>query len=145
MAVISVDAKDFRDFQRTIKGLDAGVARELNKELRKVLKSTIIPAAKSNASWSSRIPGAIKPTVGTTKIGARVASKQAPHGRAFEGLQKGLRGNGTFRHPVFGNRNVWVNQATRPYLAPAFDSKAGEATKAAEAAIATAARAAGFR
>lgn len=145
MAVISVDADDFRNFQRTLKQLDQTVSRELNRELRRVLNATIVPAARANASWSSRIPGAIKPTVGTTKIGARVASKQAPHGRAFEGLAKGLRSRSSFRHPVFGNRNVWVSQATRPFLAPAFDTHAAAATKAAEQAIDSAARAAGFK
>lgn len=145
MAVISVDADDFRNFQRTLKKMDKDISRELNKQLRKVIASTIVPAARSNASWSSRIPAAIKPSVGTRNIGARVASKQAPHGRAYEGLQKGLRNNSHFRHPVFGNRNVWVSQATRPFLAPAFESNAAEATKAAEEAISQAASAAGFK
>jgi hypothetical protein len=145
VAVISVDADDFRNFQRTLKKVNATISKELNKELRKVLRATIVPAARRNASWSSRIPSAIKPTVGTTKIGARVASRQAPHGRSYEGLAKGLRSRSSFRHPVFGNRNVWVSQATRPFLAPAFDSHAGEASKAAEAAIQNAARSAGFK
>jgi hypothetical protein len=145
MSVISVDADDFRNFQRTLKKINAEISKELNKELRRVLNSTIVPAARANASWSSRIPAAIRPTVGATKIGARVAARQAPHGRAFEGLQRGLRTRSSFRHPVFGNRNVWVEQATRPFLAPAFDSHAAEATKAAEAAIDQAARQAGFK
>lgn len=145
MGVISVDADDFRNFQRTLKTLDKEISKALNRELRKVIGSTIVPAARQNASWSSRIPGAIKPTVGTTKIGARVASRQAPHGRAYEGLAKGVRSNASFRHPVFGNRDVWVSQRTRPYLQPAFDDNAGEATKAAEEAIEKAARAAGFK
>lgn len=29
------------------------------------------------------------------------------------------RGGGTFRHPVFGNRDNWVEQPMHPYLAPA--------------------------
>ena len=145
MTVISVDAEDFRNFQRTLKKVNATISKELNKELRRVLNSTIIPAARSNASWSSRIPAAIRPTVGASKIGARVAANRAPHGRAYEGLAKGLRSNSSFRHPVFGNRNVWVEQRTRPFLAPAFDSHAGEASKAAEAAIQNAARSAGFK
>lgn len=144
MGVISVDANDFRDFQRTLKKLDKDVARELNKELRKVLNATIIPDARANASWSTRIPPAIKPTVGTTKIGARVASRQAPHGRVFEGSRKNQR-NGWFRHPVFGNRERWVNQRVRTFLQPAFDDNAGKATRQAEEAIDRAARAAGFK
>ena len=145
MGFVNVDQRDFAYFQRTIKKMDAGISKELNKELRNVIKSTIIPAAKANAGWSSRIPGSIKPVVGTKTIGARIASRQAPHGRPYEALQKGRRFRSHFRHPVYGNREVWVNQRTRPFLAPAFDAKAGEATKAAEAAIDKAARAAGFK
>lgn len=146
MAVISVDADDFRNFQRTLKQLGGPeMTKALNKELRGVLNTTIVPDARRNAGWSSRIPGAIKPQVTSTKLAVRVASKQAPHGRPFEGLQQGLRANAWFRHPVFGNREVWVNQRTRPFLAPAFDDNADKATKAAEQAVDAAARAAGFR
>jgi hypothetical protein len=35
------------------------------------------------------------------------------------GLAGGRIGVSSFRHPVFGNYDVWVEQATRPYLMPA--------------------------
>jgi hypothetical protein len=33
------------------------------------------------------------------------------------------------RHPVFGNRHVWVTDAYRPFLAPATDAKADAAAE----------------
>lgn len=140
-----VDADDFREFQRQVKGMDKELAKSLNKEFRRVINEHIIPAARSNAAWSARIPGAIKPQVTSTRLGARVDRKQAPHARPFEGLQRGLRGRGFFRHPVFGNREVWVNQQTRPFLQPAFDQHGDTAVEAAEQAVTEAARTAGFK
>lgn len=147
-----VDGDAFREFQRDLRRLEPDVARELNKTLRGVLRDKVLPAARSNASWSSRIPGAIKPQVTQKQIGLRVARKQAPHGRPFEGLQRGLvsrRGN--FRHPVFGRSTqsrsqwTWVSQQNRPFLAPAFVDNHDEAVKAAQEAVGEAAKLAGFR
>ena len=136
-----IDGEAFKVFQRELRKVEPALAKELNKELRAVVKEHVVPEAKANAGWSSRIPGAIKPQVTTKQIGVRVAAKQAPHGRPFEGL----RGGSSFRHPVFGNRNVWVNQGTRPFLAPAVDANQEKAAQAALKAIDTAGRAAGFR
>jgi hypothetical protein len=145
MAAISVDGDAFREFQRDLKRLDPEGAKALNKALKDVVTTKVMPSAKSNASWSSRIPGAIKPSVTAKGMGLRVAGKQAPHGRPFEGLQNGLRSRSHFRHPVFGNREVWVNQATRPYLGPAFLANHDAAVKAAQEELGKAAAQIGFR
>ena len=141
----AVDGDAFRTFSRELKKVEPALAKTLNKELKRVVTETVMPAAKSNAGWSSRIPGAIKPQATTKGMGLRVARKAAPHGRPFEGLQTGARGRPTFRHPVFGNREVWVAQNTRPFLKPAFDDNHEVAVDGAQKAIATAAKAAGFR
>jgi hypothetical protein len=45
-------------------------------------------------------------------------SASVPHARPYEGIsQQGS--TSYFRHPVFGNRENWVSQATRPYAWPA--------------------------
>jgi hypothetical protein len=85
----------------------------------------IADAAKANASWSGRIPGAISVTSNLTSSGGaviRVDSTTAPHARPYEG-----RSGSPFRHPVFGNRDNWVSQATRPFLKPARDSEGDKA------------------
>lgn len=102
---------------------------ELRLELRPKLRAAgqiIANQAKANASWSSRIPGAITVTTSLTSrtggVGIRVNSTKAPHARPLEGIT----GNGVFRHPVYG-QDVWVNQDTRPFLAPAVKAKEAEA------------------
>lgn len=141
----AVDGDEFGQFARDLKRLDPEVAKQLTKALRAVVVTKIMPTAKSNASWSGRIPAAIKPSVTNKGMGLRVASSSAPHGRPFEGLQTGLRSNSSFRHPVFGNRDVWVTQRTRPYLAPAFRSNQDAAVASAQEAIGEAAATVGFR
>ena len=136
----AVDGKAFNIVARELKKVAPQLAKELNKELKQVMTREVLPDAKSNASWSSRIPGAIKPQATTRQVALRVARKRAPHARPFEG-----RGGGSFRHPVFGNRSNWVTQSTRPFLKPALDKNAEKAVDGAQKAIATAAKAAGFR
>jgi hypothetical protein len=102
--------------------------------------------AQVNASWSRRIPGAlqVRPLTGARSAGVflRVNSARAPHARAFEGL--GRRATRFFRHPVFGNRDVWVDEATRPFMVPAVRDTRGDANDAAVAAVNAAARAGRF-
>lgn len=121
-----------------------GVGRNLGKEF----KRAAVPAAnqaKANASWSSRIPGAITVGVSSSRRfpGAqiKVAKDKAPHARLFEFPGRG----GSFRHPVYGNREVWVAQQGRPFIRPAVRAKGAEFAKACDRAVDTAARANGFR
>lgn len=52
---------------------------------------------------------------------------------------------GTFRHPVFGNREEWVSQATRPYAWPAIRGRIPQITADVGTAYENAARECGFR
>jgi hypothetical protein len=99
---------------------------ELQPRLRPVLReggTRVKSVAAGNASWSTRIPRSlmVRLRLGGRSPGVLVVARQsiAPHARAFEGI--GNRGD-TFRHPVMGDRDVWVSQAVRPYLAPAVDA-----------------------
>lgn len=94
------------------------MSKEVRREIRPALKKAAEPmvaAARANASWSSRIPRAIRVAVIKRGVEIRVSAKRAPHARPYEGIS----GNGQFRHPVFGNRDRWVPQKTRPFLDPA--------------------------
>lgn len=90
----------------------------------------IVRAASANASWSSRIPASL--TVQTRFAGRRpgvyvvARGAVAPHARPYEGIT----GARTFRHPVFGDREVWVAQACRPFLAPAVTAVQGQVVAA---------------
>lgn len=94
---------------------------EVRRELRPIAYE-VRDEARSNASWSSRIPRSLSVRI---RFGRRPAvniearRQVAPHARPFEGAG----GRGSFRHPVFGNRRSWVSQRTRPFLLPALNAR----------------------
>ncbi|HEX6468616.1 MAG TPA: HK97 gp10 family phage protein [Streptosporangiaceae bacterium] len=95
---------------------------ELRKSARPRLRragDVIASAAKNNASWSKRIPPTIRVRTSfrfeRETIYVIAGGPTTPHARPYEGAG----GKASFRHPVHGNREVWVAQPTRPYLWPA--------------------------
>lgn len=99
------------------------IPRELRRDLRPALKRAgehVAQDARARASWSRRIPGAISVRVRfgakTQGVAVVVSRKRAPHARPYEGISGSGR---VFRHPLFGRRDRWFAQATRPFLAPA--------------------------
>lgn len=116
----------------------AQVPKELRAGLRPAMREVgqkVLADARKNAAWSTRIPGALELRISTEGKNAGVvvqARKQdAPHARPFEGITQGS----TFRHPVFGNTDVWVSQAARPFLLPAARAHKDEAVRVVLAAI----------
>lgn len=124
---------------------------ELKRKLRPRLRSAgrvVVREAQRKASWSTRIPAAIRLV---TRLGSRnaglfiqVAARNAPHARPYENLGR----QGTFRHPVFWPDAIGtappsriVSQRARPFLFPAVDRHHTTARVAASNAVADAARA----
>lgn len=137
-------SEDVRKLVNDLRKIGDGVGRNLGKEFKRAA-GPVAQQARANASWSSRIPGAISVGVSSSRRypGAqiKVSKGKAPHARLFEFPGRG----GSFRHPVFGNREVWVDQRGRPFIRPAVREKGGEFIKAADRAVVSAAKAAGFR
>lgn len=124
------------------------IPSEMRQEARPRLKRSadlVVAEAKRNASWSTRIPDAIRTRAMLAKrkqgVTIYVRSAKAPHGRALEGV--GTRGN-TFRHPVFG-RDKWVEQKKRPFIFPAVVKHSQSVRDAIDEAVAAAARKLGWR
>lgn len=130
---------------------------EMRKRLVPKLRAAgqdILREASVNASWSTRIPRALRLVASTSKtrpgVFIRVNQAIAPHARAFEGISG--RGD-TFRHPVFGSgdrrgywsQDTWVAQRTRPFLLPAVRVGRVAVIEAVNEAVDEAARQAGFR
>lgn len=139
---------DFSDLQALVADLG-----KLTPAMRSELRRGMLAAgkhahqdARRRASWSSRIPGAVQigASTGKATIGVylRVNAARAPHARAYEGLTDR---RAFFRHPVFGDPDTWVSQATRPFLAPAVQAARPAVIAAAKDAVKGAARAANFR
>lgn len=107
------------------------IPAELQAQLRpKLLEAArlVQVQAQANASWSTRIPGAISASSSLTGNGGavvRVSAAKAPHARPYEGMDSR---RGFFRHPVYGT-GTWVEQKTRPFLVPALESVGEQAKK----------------
>lgn len=117
--------------------------RKLRTEIKKAAKP-VLADMKRRSSWSSRIPGATRIKVG---FGARTAgvsivtrAAKAPHARPYE--HDGQPGD--FRHPVYGNRKVWVSQRARPFFAPAVRAQSGRVADEIRGVVSKVARENGF-
>lgn len=111
---ISIDTSSFSKFARDLRA----VAPELKLELLREMKQAgeiVAEDARARSDWSTRIPGSIKVSVSGDSIKVVANKKKAPNAKPIENHGK----DGTFRHPVFGNREVWVDQRARPFLRPA--------------------------
>ena len=141
----------FSQLQKDLGRMSAAQRRLLKAEFQRVGQSALSDARSRAGSWSSRIPSAIsgKPTMDMTRgrVGFELragVSERVPHARVFEGISQ--QGSSSyFRHPVYGNRENWVSQKTRPYLWPAVRGRAADLRRGVEQAVESAARDAGFR
>lgn len=91
-----------RDLIVDLGAIPAEVHKEAKGEFVRATQS-IADDARGRASWSSRIPGAlrVRPARSRKRPGAQivVSKAKAPHARLYE-FGHDRRG---FRHPVFGN------------------------------------------
>lgn len=135
--------QDLRDLVSDLGKLPA----EMRKEMRPALKASAnapLMAARRNASWSSRIPGATTITTSFTKraagVGLKVNKNKAKQARAYENMGK----PGQFRTKVFGN-DAWVSRTARPFLWPAAEPWLETVDKTVGEVVDTAAHKYGFR
>ena len=127
---ISIDTSSFAKFARGLKEIDPVLKRELRTDL-KAAGEIVAADARSNADWSTRIPGSIKVSVSGNTIKVVANKKKAPHAKAYEHEGK----DGTFRHPVFGDRTNWVSEPARVFLAKALIANKQAAVEAARVAV----------
>jgi hypothetical protein len=113
-----IDIQGWKELQRALKRVDPELQKSMNHALRDEAQ-VIADEAKQFAVWSERIPGAITARVNTHGGEIVVSRRKAPHGSLYELGSKGNRGQ--IRHPVFGNRENWVSQPTRPFIRPAIN------------------------
>lgn len=111
------------ELQRLIYDLGA-ISADLKRELRPAIRrgaQPMLAGMKRNASWSTRIPPATKISTSFSGRGDGpgvsivVNASRAPHARVYEN-----DGNpGTFRAPLWGDREWWFDHKARPFFAPA--------------------------
>jgi hypothetical protein len=109
----AVKVDGLQKFSRELRKANPKLKREFDRLLKQAADG-IVTEAKINAGWSERIPGSIRPVIKRGRVAVKAGNAKAPHAAALENKGKG----GTFRHPVYGNRAVWVDQEAHPYLGP---------------------------
>ena len=121
--------------------------RKLGNEFLRIGQAALSDARSRAGAWSSQIPSAIsgRATVTANRLGFELrVSRRVPHARPYEGIsQQGS--TAYFRHPVFGNTEVWRSQKTRPYLWPAVRGREADMRRSVGQAYEDAARECGFR
>lgn len=117
---VGVDAADWEAANKLLRKAAPKVRKQMMKAVKDGVKQSVVPGAQRNASWSSRIPKSIGVSVTAREVKVRTRPAKAPHAGIME-----FGG----RHPVFGNRAVWVNQPARPFLGPAVEQHKGTITK----------------
>ncbi len=141
MALVSVDTSDLKKLAADLRKAEPELLKELQTALKGAAVTVAVEARLIAGFYSSRIPKTIRPFARGLTVGVRAGGASAPHAVPFE--HEGVPG--TFRHPVFGNRDVWVSQAAHPYLLPALVKETDNVERAVEAAIDGVLLKAGFR
>lgn len=120
---MSVDDSQLKALIRDLGQVPAAVQRTMRPAILKA-GQPVLAQMKSNASWSTRIPGAItmKPAGSFAGVQFRVNSGPAPHARPYEHFGE----PGTFRAPLWGNREHWYPHRARPFFYRAVEEKADE-------------------
>ena len=108
--------KDFKDWKpdKQIKAFLRGAGLKIAEDAKVIVE----PHSKTT-------PATIKPRISKTRVSVVAGGQGHPISGLLElgnkgrGKSQAATRRGTFRHPVFGNRSVWVDQKRFPYLLPA--------------------------
>lgn len=93
---------------------------ELRKELNKAMRTGAKPLIpKARASAMARLPqrGGLAQQIAKEPTRVQTRTGKDPGVRVVVGKKRGgarAANRGVIRHPVFGNRDVWVDQQVRP-------------------------------
>jgi len=120
-----IDASAFRKFNQDLKEFDPALSRSYRKRLKSIgdkgaeeMRKTVRLAPFGDRPGTRGSRGRIAKN---TKVGISTGSRSAgvkitTRGAPTEGFAAAYNIKKPFRHPVFGNRNVWVEQQGRPYF-----------------------------
>lgn len=138
---LGVEVAGLKELARDIRAADPQLTRDLKKALKSGADLIADEYRDRIEAYSSRIPETIKTGSTPTSSYVKAGGPEAPHSAAVENMGK----TGTFRHPVFGNTDVWVEQDAHPAALPALQSRGPDVVDLVNSALADWAEAAGFR
>lgn len=119
---VGIDTRSFSGFARALRK----AAPELDSGLKLRLRAAGHIVADEASEDIARVSIQVPPTVKVRVAGAGVsviAGGSTPLAGLFELGNQGSGGD-TFRHPVFGNASIFVDQAMHPFLGPAVENHA---------------------
>jgi HK97 gp10 family phage protein len=123
----AVRVEGWDEFVRDLRRLgETEALKEIRAELRPVAQAIAADAARRAPRRSGRLAGSIRAGVRRGAPAVVIPFTQVPYSKIHE-----FGG----RHPVFGNRDVWVAQNPRPFVGPAVDANREMAARAVEAAL----------
>lgn len=119
----AIDLTNLKVFARALKVAQPRLARELRSNLVDAGETVARRAKEIVSQWSVSIPPTISVRVSTIAVYVGAGSAPVPLAGLYEAGNAGgghVRGStGTFRHPVYGNPDVWKTQVGHPFLRPA--------------------------
>jgi hypothetical protein len=134
------------ELSRDLYRIGAAGRRNLRTDMERAGQSALSDARSRAGRWSRRIPASLSLRTQLTDtrvvVQLRSSARVAPHARSYEGLG---HDTGSFRHPVYGRRDRWVQQSTRPSVWPAVAGRRREIEESVAAAYERAIRESGFR
>lgn len=132
---IGIDMTAFAKFAKGLKKAAPQINKHLHTRLRS-LGGIVADEARSNvAPYSTTVPDSIKVRVSGATVSVLAGGAGIPMAGLLELGNLKARSDQTFRHPVFGNMDSWVDQPMHPFLGPAVRSKIGAVEQAAGDAI----------
>lgn len=118
MVGFELDATELKTFARNLRAADPVVARHFGNAM-KGAGELVATEARRRADFSSRIPSSIRVRRSGVNVTVIAGGAAAPHAAALDHGGE----PGSFRHPVFGDTEVWVDQPAEPFLEPAGEEK----------------------
>lgn len=103
---------DWPDIQRALRRYGPEAKKEMNRTIRRSANTIKAEAARGFRTYSSRVHKALGVQVTAKHVAVVLSSRKVAHAVISE---KGGR------HPVYGNRRVWVQHPARPELEPAVE------------------------
>jgi hypothetical protein len=120
-----ISAKSLAELYKDAKVAPGIMQIELRRGVKKAGERVRVAVRDRAATFSRQIPPKVKTKVSLGRsAGVRIIVDD-PSGEA--GALNNRDRSGTFRHPVFGDRNNWVSQAAHPFFVTAAQPAAVQA------------------
>jgi hypothetical protein len=120
-----IDTRDFKDVVKVLRKAQPEAHKQLRRRLRKAGEIVAVAARELASEHSEKIPPTVKVRTAGATVAVIAGGKDAAIAPLFElGNTGGSKSAAAarrdkFRHPVYGNRQVWVDQDMHPFIAPA--------------------------